>query len=395
MEYIVRVGVFVNTPAQVHFYKNIISVLRERGNDIYLLARDYGETIALLNEMNLEHYIYSRPPNSKYGKVFMLPFDVIKAYNYLKKLDIDIVTGFGTYDAYTSTLLRVPSVSFNDSEPSANNKSYAIQLELYLPFVAVLITPDSFRQDMGSKHVRISAYKEMAYLHPKYYQPRDNIFDLLGLERGDEYAILRFNAFDAVHDYSIKGFNDEEKIELVKRLDNYIKVFISSEAGIPKELKRYLVRIPKSRIHDALYYAKLLVTDTQTMATEGAILGTPTIRCNKFVGENDMGNFIELEKKYHLMFNYSDPKEAINKAIELSRSNELKQQWQKRRKGLIEEKIDLVKFMAWVLENYQHVKDKTNLVQLFGQYTLRLDEPDWRQGMNKDAVHEPTKSFSS
>jgi len=356
--FIVRVGVFINTPAQVHFYKNIIKILRERGNDVHLVARDYGETVALLNEMNLEHYIYSTPPDSKFGKILALPFDVINAYNYLKKFDIDIVTGFGSFDAYTSALLRVPAVSFNDSEPSANNKSYAIQLKLYLPFVAVLITPDSFGQNMGPKQIKVNAYKEMAYLHPKYYQPSDTIFDLLGLERGEEYAILRFNAFDAVHDYSIKGFNDEEKIELVNSLNNYIRVFISSEAGIPKELKKYLARIPKNRIHDALYYAKLLVTDTQTMATEAAILGTPTIRCNKFVGKNDMGNFIELEKKYHLMFNYSNPKEAINKAIELSRFNGQKQQWQNQKEIFIKEKIDLAKFMASFLENYPHIKEE-------------------------------------
>jgi predicted glycosyltransferase len=40
------------------------------------------------------------------------------------------------------------------------------------------------------------------------------------------------------------------------------------------------------------------------MTTEAAVLGTPAIRCNSFVGKRDMGNFIELEKKYGLIFNF-------------------------------------------------------------------------------------------
>ena len=43
----------------------------------------------------------------------------------------------------------------------------------------------------------------------------------------------------------------------------------------------------------------MVVADTQTIVTEAAVLGTPAIRYNSFAGENDMGNFVELEQKYH------------------------------------------------------------------------------------------------
>jgi uncharacterized protein len=373
---LVRIAVFINTPAQVHFFKNIVRILRENGNDVYLLARDYGETISLLNEMNLSYYVYCNPPTSKFGKIFNLPFDVIRAYKYLKDLDIDIVTGFGIYDAYTSFLLRVPAIIFTDSEPSANSKSYAIQYKLYIPFVAVAITPDTFRDDLGPKQIRIHSYKEMAYLHPKYYSPKEDILDLLGLEYGEDYAILRFNAFDAVHDVSRKGFSEEDKINLVKSLETYLRVVISSEGNIPKELKKYASDIPKNRIHDALYFSKLLVTDTQTMATEGAILGTPTIRCNTFVGNNDMGNFLDLENNFHLMINCIDPKVATQKAVEWAKDkDEFKDNWLAKREKLLREKIDITKFMVSFIENYlpssnQRISNyptKGNLTQLDSQ----------------------------
>jgi len=39
----VKIAVFVNTPAQVHFYKNIVAALEGDGNQVFILARDCGE----------------------------------------------------------------------------------------------------------------------------------------------------------------------------------------------------------------------------------------------------------------------------------------------------------------------------------------------------------------
>ena len=76
------------------------------------------------------------------------------------------------------------------------------------------------------------------------------------------------------------------------------------------------------------------------MTTEAAVLGTPAIRFNSFVGKQDMGNFVELEEKYGLIFNYNDPKLAIEKAVELVKREDLKETWDEKRKTLLREKTD-------------------------------------------------------
>ena len=88
------------------------------------------------------------------------------------------------------------------------------------------------------------------------------------------------------------------------------------------------------------------------MTTEASILGTPAIRCNSFVGKNDMGNFNEIEKKYGLIFNYDDPDKAIDKAVELVQKPNLEEEWKKKREKLLKEKIDVTSFMVWFFENY-------------------------------------------
>ncbi|MBR1369942.1 hypothetical protein RJ53_10825 [Methanocalculus chunghsingensis] len=352
-----RIGIFANTPAQVHFYRNIIKMLKERGHETVLLARDYGETIDLLKEEGMSYYLFSTSPKSKLGKILSFPLDVLKASIHLKKSKVDLVTGFGAYDAYASALLRIPSIVFTDSEFTVNNKSYTIQYTLSKPFINVIITPYAFTQNLGVNQMRVNSYKELAYLHPNYYHQSETIHDLLDVPRGAEYSILRFNAFDAVHDLGIGGFDTNAKIEIVNVLKQFGPVFISAEGSIPEVLKPYVLQAPKKRIHDILYHAKLLVTDTQTLATEAALLGTPTIRCNQFAGRNDMSNFVELEEKYHMMFNFNNATEAIKKAKELMQSTGLKEEWREKRKKLLSEKIDITKYMVSFLEEYQYVNE--------------------------------------
>ncbi|NJE05722.1 DUF354 domain-containing protein [Thermococcus sp. M36] len=345
-----NVAVFVSTPAQFHFYKNIVRTLNNSGVKVYILARDYGETLDLLNETGFEYFVFSRPPKGA-KRILSLPSDIHRAVSWLRNKNIDIVTGFEIYGAYTSKLLKVPYVQFYDSEPSIH-KLLSIQFKLMMPATDVVLTPESFRDNLGRKHLRIASYKELAYLHPNYYKPNDDILDMLGISTGEEYAVLRFNAFDAAHDEGIAGFSSGDKIKLVKELEKHVRVFISPEGKIPKELEKYVLKVPKSRIHDVLYYAKLLVTDTQTMATEAALLGTPVVRSNKFVGPNDMSNFIELEERFGLMYNITDRNRAIEKAVEIAQTEGIKKEWRGKREKLLEKKIDMTSFMVWFLENY-------------------------------------------
>ena len=202
--------------------------------------------------------------------------------------------------------------------------------------------------DLGSKHVRIPSYKELFYLHPDYYQPNPDILEILGVKEDETYSIVRFVSWQAHHDIGQKGILDKK--ELVQTLEAYGRVFITSEAPLDTELEKYRIKIPIDRIHDALYYAQLFFSDSQTMTTEAAILGTPAIRCNTFVGKNDMTNFIELEQQYGLIYNFSEISPAIEKAKELLSSPNVNDEWAEKRRKLLAQKVDPNKiFMEMIL----------------------------------------------
>jgi Uncharacterized protein conserved in archaea len=193
---------------------------------------------------------------------------------------------------------------------------------------------------------------ELCYLHPNYFTPDPSILDLLQLKRDEKYIIIRFVSWNASHDVGHSGLSLEMKHKAVKELSKYAKVFISSEGELPDDLKQYQIKIPPERMHDVLAFATLLYGESATMASECACLGTPSI----FHDNNGRGYTDEEEKKYGLVFNYSesflDQEMSLKKAIELLNTPNLKQKWQERRQRMLSDKIDVTAFMVWFIENY-------------------------------------------
>jgi predicted glycosyltransferase len=341
----------IGHPAHVHLYRNFIIEMQKRGHNLIVTEREKECTKDLLDYYDIEYSSLVGHIGNAYAifqKFFMNFERTKKLYAIMKHNNIQF--GFGVSDfpvAWAGRLNNCKSIIFTDSEP--------VNIDRYFtyPFSHVIITPQDFTRKLSpKKHVKVKSYKELAYLHPNWFKPEKDIFKYLNISENDTYAILRFNAFGAGHDIGKVGFSLADKRNLVKKLQKYTNVFISSELELPDDLKSFQIHIPSHKMHDALYFAKLLVCDTQTSTTEAACLGTPVVRSNNWVGPNDMSNFIELEKKYNLIYSIRDPKKAIKKAIEIIRKNGLKTEWKRKSKKLLMDKIDLTSFMIWFVVNY-------------------------------------------
>lgn len=360
------IAFFINTPAQAHFLKNIIKKLSSKGHKVLILAREYGETVTLLKHFNFNYFIYTNVSNcGKYRKICNLPFGIFNSYKFLKKYKPDLLIGAGLECVYTALLLNSKCILFSDSMPINESIYVKTQFLLCKPFMDAIITPDAVvtqnspKKSLGSKHIKINSYKELAYLHPDNFVPDDSVYKLLGLDKDEEFVLLRFNAFDSIHDFGgVSGFSIDKKRELVNILSKYAKVFISSELLLPPDLRKYSLDIPKYRIHDVLNYAKLIVADTGTIITEAAVLGTPAIRFSSNAGSNDLGIFIELSNKYGLIYTYDNPEIAIKKATELIKKPNLKNEWRSKKEILLSEKVDLSFFMEWFIEEFPRSFDE-------------------------------------
>src|SRR5659263_639050 len=89
------------------------------------------------------------------NKIINFPFDMIRAYKYLNAVRPEIILGYGIDSAYISRFLRKPCIIFNDSEPLNNTFFYSQHFKLFLRFVDAYISPDTFKNDFGIKHIKI------------------------------------------------------------------------------------------------------------------------------------------------------------------------------------------------------------------------------------------------
>jgi len=345
-----KIVVDIGHPAHVHYFKNLIWLMQEKGDEFLIVARNRAFIFNLLNVYNFNYIDRGRGSSNIIGKILYLPKADFLIYKIAKKFKPDLFISFGSmYAAQASKALGRPHIAFNDIE------FLGAAYILYSPFTDVIFTPYCYRRELGKKQVRFNGFMELCYLHPNYFKPDQSVLEELGIEKGEKYVIVRFVSFKAIHDTGVKGFNWENKIAVVNRLSKYAKVFVNSEGELPTELDKYKFNLPPERFHDALYYSSLYVGDSGTTATEAACLGVPAIRCNTFArSPHERGNFIKLEEEYGLLlnFNVNNQEKAIEKAVDLIKQEDVKNQWGKQREKLLRDKIDVTSFIVWFIKEY-------------------------------------------
>ena len=206
-------------------------------------------------------------------------------------------------------------------------------------------------EDLGKKQIRYHSYHEIGYLIPKYFIPDKSIYNFLKLREYEKFVILRFVSWNATHDVGQGGFSSEEKDKIVEYLSSRYKLFISSEAQAPQKYEKYLIKIPPDKIHHALAFSELVVSEGATMASEAGILGTPSIYVNSLRACNN-----EDQEKFGLVFNFISGKGVLDKIKELEKIPNKKFEFQKKRKQFLNKKIDLTSLLIWFTENYPESK---------------------------------------
>jgi hypothetical protein len=333
---------FTNTPAHVHLYRHVVATLHERGHEVLVLARDYGCTTALLDWFDLPYTVYGHCDTSKSSLFRQLPGQYARIFRRARAFDPDLIFGIGAYAAHAGAITRTPTILVHDSEPTSLDHAVS------RPFARAILTPAAFQKDLGSKHYRFRGFKECAYLHPDTYEPQADVRDRLNLGDDERYAILRFNAFGSHHDVGHGGFTPDQRRLLVEHLAESVTVLVSDEgtAGVDG-LSARPFDVHPALLHDALAEADLLVADTQTMVTEAALLGTPAIRSNSFVGESDMGNFIELERQ-GLIHNVEGFDEVLQLATQVVETDGVKAVWRQRRDEYVADLVNLADMLVEV-----------------------------------------------
>ena len=332
----------LNHPKHYYQFKYIMSILEERGHSIMVLARDKDVLLKVLQEEEVPYRVFGVHKENISAKV-LSSFSILRHYKRIaKEFSPDVIVSKASlYGTLVAKILGCKSFIFPDSEVvKLTNRVVA-------PIATRIVTPEPFTIDFGKKHLRIKGLFEDCYLSPEVLSIDNSYPEEHNLQC--PYAVLRFVGWTANHDINNNGFSLDEKVALADSISKYMTVYISSEKALPPELAKYRLSTPAAQIHDVLANADLYVGDSQTMATEAALLGTPAIRSNSFVGENDMSNFKMLEKEYGLLLNIRDFKSVLSVATDFAKVSR-KAEWKHKRDVYYKSVGNTNKYIADLLE---------------------------------------------
>lgn len=341
----------ISDPADVHLFKNTIKRLHHDGHAIRVTAREKEVNALLLHHENIPFITRGAGSYSLFGKGLQLLWNDLFLIKQARDFCPDIIVGsHNPYVTHTGKMLGIPSLIFSDSEHAH------LQNVLMYPFATHICIPACYYDPVKwSKVHRYNGYHSLSYLHPSYFTPDKSVLEEANIAPDEPYAVIRFIAWTANHDYGNWGIPD--KIQFVKELAKHVRVIISAEDDLPDVLKPFHLPVAPWRLHDLLYFATLYVGEGATIASESAVLGTHAL----YVNTMKVGYTIEQEKKYHLVTNFHDRQtdfsEILKKALSITQYPGQKEKCRARREQLLADTIDVTEFIVNTITNIAYNKD--------------------------------------
>lgn len=346
MKYLFHLG----HPAHFHLFKNVIANLKEKGNEVFILIKKKDVLEDLLQESGLEYQ--NILPDGRKDSFLAIALGLLKqdwsVFKFCLKHRPDLLIGSSTSIAHVGKVLNIPSLVLGEDDTDI----VPIFAKLTYPLATTIMSPRICNNGKwDDRSIKYEGYHELAYLHPNNFQPDKSVAEKY-VDTSGPYFLVRFAKLDAHHDVGISGINDKIALRLIKLLEKFGKVYITSERKFNNELEPYRLNIKPIDIHHVMAYASLYVGDSQTMAAEAGVLGIPFIRFNDFVGK--IGYLRELEDKYELGFGIKSKEEALLfKTIdEFLIQKNTAEKWQEKKKVMLSDKIDVAQFITQFIENY-------------------------------------------
>ncbi|HFD13519.1 MAG TPA: DUF354 domain-containing protein [Crenotrichaceae bacterium] len=345
-----KILIDIGHPAHVHFFKNPMRMLQQRGHEILVASREKDVAVELLDSIGVKHLTISSMGNkgalSLLGE--LLSRDT-KLYKIAKQFKPDIMMGIGgIFIAHVGKITGIPSLVFYDTENAT------LQNTLTYPLASCVIVPQCYQSWLpGNRHIRYQGYHELAYLHPHYFQPDKNIAIKNGLSAQRDTFLIRTVSWQANHDIGENGWSADLLKRLVSTLEKRGKVLISSETALPESLQHYAYQGKPGDIHHVMAFCRGFIGESATMASECAVLGVPAI----YAAETGRGYMDEQEKKYGLVknikeLNWKKISHGLNWLLEINEN-----QADSLHKHLLENIIDVSEFVVQCAETFPEPLD--------------------------------------
>ena len=375
-----KILVYMGHPAHFYLYKNTIKQLREDGHQVEILIKKKDILQTLLDNQGWEYHniLQEGRKNSKLGMLIGMLKRAWRQNKFCAQYKPDILTGTSVENSYIGKWRHIPVINCNEDDAAV----VPLYAKLSYPWANAILNPivcNSGKWD--SKATKYPSYQELAYLHPNHFTADAKVVTGYGIDVTKPYFVMRFASLHAHHDNGIKGINTKIAERLVKILEPFGTIYITSERPLEPQFEKYRIKINPLDMHHVMAFASLYIGDSQTMAAEAGVLGVPFVRFNDFVGR--IGYLRELEDTYELGYGIhasvlpvdspirrndgslqpSGVEELYKRVEELVAmpSEQRRKVWASRRNQMLSDKIDCAKFLTWFIENYPQSVDAVRM----------------------------------
>jgi hypothetical protein len=275
-----RIWIDMTAPAHPLVFRPIIQRLREQGHEVEVTARDYAQTLELLDMLGIEHTAFGRHGGeSRAGKVLALFTRARQMRKFAKGKQFDLAACHGSNDLpIAARRLKIPTADMFDYEFATYQHNVGCRL------AQRVITPDSIPPERlrryGVDDKKLAQYpglKEEYYLAD--FEPNRAVLDQLGLDESNVLVVLR-----PPPDVSLYHRKSNPLFpQVVRRLgsDEGVQAVVLPRTTAQKEYVRSL-QLPSLVVPDHAVDAQslialsdLVVSAGGTMNREAVALGTP------------------------------------------------------------------------------------------------------------------------
>src|SRR5262249_57181020 len=189
---LMRVWIDITNSPHVLVFRPLIRILRERGADVDVTAREYAQTLELLSLHGIEATVVGRHGGgSAFGKARVEVERLRELHAFARGRGYDVALAHGSHDlTLTARRLKIPSATTFDYEYAWLQHQLGCRAATRV-VVPEAIPPDRLRRyGVGpAKLRRYAGLKEDYYLADLESDP--GVLDELGVDRGRVVTVLR------------------------------------------------------------------------------------------------------------------------------------------------------------------------------------------------------------
>jgi uncharacterized protein len=187
-----RVWVDITAPAHVLVFRPLIQLLRERGDEVEVTAREYAQTVQLLELHGIEAELIGRHGGrSRLGKLATMATRMAGLHRWARGRHFDAALAHGSHHlTLTARALGIPSSTTFDYEFAT------LQHQLGCRAANLVVVPDSIPPARLERYgVRPPKLRQYPGLKEEYYlgdfEPDTDVLEPLGLDRdGDRVLVV-------------------------------------------------------------------------------------------------------------------------------------------------------------------------------------------------------------